>query len=146
MHIISRKHKTAVKREEIPSCFRVSTHFNFVKHLSSNLMIMIMIMNLYSSRTIRYSKALYIKLQLKNIPEKLMSPVYTKSRGVRVNHPLHKFDLVYWVNVKSHDVKRWPKTNTALSLSLLRALHCRSASIVPKTDFMTEQKAYPIWF
>ena len=72
-----------------------------------------------------------------------MSPLYTKSRGVRVNHPLHKFDLVYRVNVKSHDVKRWPKTDTALSISLLRALHCRKAS---KTDFMTEQKAYLIWF
>ena len=42
--------------------------------------------------------------------------------------------------------KTLAKTNTALSLSLLRALHCRSASNVPKTDFMTEQKAYPIWF
>ena len=74
-----------------------------------------------------------------------ISPVYSKSRGVRVNHPLHKFDLVYRVNVKSHHVKRWPKSGTALSITLLRALHCRRASNVPKTDFKTEQKAYPIW-
>ena len=45
-----------------------------------------------------------------------MSTVYTKSRGVRVNHPLYKFDLVYRVNVKSHDVKRWQKTDTALGI------------------------------
>ena len=80
------------------------------------------------------------------MPPASMSPVYTKSRGVRVNHPLLKCDLVYRVNVKSHDVQRWPKTDTALSISLLRAMHCRSASNVPKTDFMTEQKANPIWF
>lgn len=87
------------------------------------------------------------------MPPASVSPVYTKSRGVRVNHPLHKCDLVYRVrvnsltlNVKSHDVQRWPKTHTALSISLLRAMHCRSASNVPKTDFMTEQKANPIWF
>ena len=61
------------------------------------------------------------------MPPASMSPVYTKSRGVRVNHPLHKCDLVYRVNVKSHDVQRWPKTDTALSISLLRAMHCRSA-------------------
>ena len=35
-------------------------------------MIMIMIMNLCSSRTIRYSKPLYIKLQLKKFPKKLI--------------------------------------------------------------------------
>lgn len=80
------------------------------------------------------------------MPPASMSPVYTKSRGVRVNHPLHKCDLVYRVNVKSHDVQRWPKTDTALSISLLRAMHCRSSSNVPKTVFMTEQKANPIWF
>ena len=35
-----------------------------------------------------------------------VSSVFTKSRGARVNPPLHKIDLVYGVNVKSHDVKR----------------------------------------
>ena len=33
---------------------------------------MIMIKNLYSDRTIKYSKALNIKLQLKKIPKKLI--------------------------------------------------------------------------
>ena len=50
------------------------------------------------------------------MPSASMSPVYTKSRRVRVNYPLHKFDLVYRVNVKGHDVKRWPKTDTALGI------------------------------
>ena len=35
-------------------------------------MIMIMIKNLYSDRTIKYSKALNIKLQLKKIRKKLI--------------------------------------------------------------------------
>ena len=36
------------------------------------MMIMIMIKNLYSTRTIKYSKALHIKLQFKKIPKKLI--------------------------------------------------------------------------
>ena len=36
------------------------------------MMIMIMIKNLYSTRTIKYSKALHIKLQLKKNPKKLI--------------------------------------------------------------------------
>ena len=35
-------------------------------------MILIMIKNLYSTRTIKYSKALHIKLQLKKNPKKLI--------------------------------------------------------------------------
>ena len=38
---------------------------------------MIMIKNLHSTRTIKYSKALHIKLQLKKIPKKLIITIIT---------------------------------------------------------------------
>ena len=81
------------------------------------------------------------------MPSASMSPVYTKSRRVRVNYLLHKFEPSIPGKCEGPRRKTLAKNRYSTRyISLLQALHCKSASSVPKTDFMTEQKAYPIWF
>ena len=51
---------------------------------------MIMIKNLYSARTITYSKALNIKLQLKKIPEKLIITIIKIITTIKKFHAMQK--------------------------------------------------------
>ena len=70
-----------------------------------------MIKNLYSSRTIKYSKTLYIKIQLKQIPTKLLTTIIMinkfplKSKKISLKFYTKLKSSKHVLNIKSYSDK-----------------------------------------